>query len=195
MTEETEKLDSNLPTSMEEYLMCGMEVSVASFCAIYFDSVLPLTFTHYYVLPPSFRLQVLDHAGNIPKKLIKACAGILLLKAQEAGFGVSAQGGNGVALAHKDGKWSNPVCVNIISGGVGAVFGYANKSVVVLLNQFTMNRLLEGNGSIDIGVDAGFAVGKTGRAASADIELSNTGGLGSSLVYTYSKGVSFQFRQ
>ena len=104
---------------------------------------------------------------------------------------LSCQGGSGVALAHKDGKWSNPIAVNIISVGGGAVFGYANKCVIILLNHFAMNRLLEGSGSISIGVDAGFAVGKTGRAASADIELSNKGGLGSSLVFTYSEGLLF----
>lgn len=39
--------------------------------------------------------------------------------------------------------------------------------------------------------NTGFAVGKTGRAASADIEVSNKGGLGSSFVYTYSEGLLF----
>lgn len=71
-------------------------------------------------------------------------------------------GCNGVALQHKDGKWSNPVAVNILSVGGGAVFGYANKTVIVLLNHFAMDRLLKGNGSIAIGVDAEFAVGKVG---------------------------------
>jgi lipid-binding SYLF domain-containing protein len=47
-----------------------------------------------------------------------------------------------------------------------------------------MDRLVKGNGSIAIGVDAGFAVGRVGRAASAEIELSNKGGLGTSLIYT-----------
>jgi lipid-binding SYLF domain-containing protein len=75
------------------------------------------------------------------------------------------QGGNGVALQHKDGKWSNPVAVNILSVGGGAVFGYANKCVIVLLNHFAMDRLLKRNGSIAIGVDAGFAVGKVGMYA------------------------------
>lgn len=114
-----------------------------------------------------------------------------MVEASEGGLVVSAQGGNGVALQHKDGKWSNPVAVNILSVGGGAVFGYANKCVIMLLNHFAMDRLLKGNGSMSIGVDAGFAIGKTGRAASADVELSNKGGLGSSLVYTYSEGLLF----
>jgi lipid-binding SYLF domain-containing protein len=123
--------------------------------------------------------------------LIKACAGIVLLEAGEGGFVVSAQRGNGIALQHKDGKWSNPVAVIMLSIGEGAVFGYANKCIIVLLNHLAMDRLLQGDGSISIGVDAGFAVGKTGRAASTDIELSNKGGLGTSLVYTYSQGLLF----
>lgn len=139
----------------------------------------------------SSHVQALGHGKKIPKKPVKACAGVLLLTAGEGGFALSAQGGNGVMIKHKDGKWSNPVAVNILSLGGGAVFGYANKCIIVLLNHFAMDRLLKGDGSISIGVDAGFAIGKTGRAASADVELSNKGGLGSSLVYTYSKGVLF----
>eukprot|EP00544_Gedaniella_sp_CCMP2646_P000096 CAMPEP_0202507482 /NCGR_PEP_ID=MMETSP1361-20130828/51748_1 /ASSEMBLY_ACC=CAM_ASM_000849 /TAXON_ID=210615 /ORGANISM="Staurosira complex sp., Strain CCMP2646" /LENGTH=333 /DNA_ID=CAMNT_0049141609 /DNA_START=1174 /DNA_END=2170 /DNA_ORIENTATION=- len=179
-------------------------------------------------------LKALEHGSKIPKALIKACAGVCLLEAGEGSLVVSMQGGNGVALQHKDGKWSNPVAVNILSVGGGAVFGYANKCVIVLLNHFAMDRLLNGNGSIAIGVDAGFAVGivllnhfamdrllngngsiaigvdagfavgevgmnanhppvitAAGRGASADIELSNKVGLGTSLIYTYSQGALF----
>mmetsp|Transcript_2327 Transcript_2327/g.4206 ORF Transcript_2327/g.4206 Transcript_2327/m.4206 type:complete len:173 (+) Transcript_2327:733-1251(+) len=110
-------------------------------------------------------LKALEHGSKIPKALIKACAGVCLLEAGEGSLVVSMQGGNGVALQHKDGKWSNPVAVNILSVGGGAVFGYANKCVIVLLNHFAMDRLLNGNGSIAIGVDAGFAVGEVGMNA------------------------------
>lgn len=58
-------------------------------------------------------------------------------------------------LQHKDGKWSNPVAVNILSVGGGAVFGYANKCVIILMNHFAMDRLMKGNGTISLGVDAG----------------------------------------
>jgi lipid-binding SYLF domain-containing protein len=109
-------------------------------------------------------LKALEHGSKIPKALIRACAGVCLLEAGEGGLVVSMHGCNGVALQHKDGKWSNPVAVNILSVGGGAVFGYANKTVIVLLNNFAMDRLLKGNGSIAIGVDAEFAVGKVGRA-------------------------------
>lgn len=84
------------------------------------------------------------------------------MEAGEGGIVISMQGGNGVALQHKDGKWSNPIAVNILSVGGGAVFGYANKHVIVLLNHFAMDQLLKGKGSMSIGVDAGFAVGKVG---------------------------------
>lgn len=115
----------------------------------------------------------------------------MLLEAGEGGVVVSMQGGSGVALQHKSGKWSNPVAVSILKIGAGAVFGYANKCVIVLLNHFAMDNLLKGDGSMSIGVDAGFALGKFGRAAAADIEISNKGGLGTSFVYTYSQGVLF----
>lgn len=60
-------------------------------------------------------IKVLERGEKIPKFMWKQCAGVVLVSAEEAGFLVSAQGGAGVALAHKDGKWSNPIAVNIVS--------------------------------------------------------------------------------
>jgi len=137
-------------------------------------------------------LKVLDLVADkkIPKAMFKNCAGIVLLSAEEGGLFISSQGGSGVALFHNttDGKWSNPLAVNHISVGAGLVFGYAHKELVAFLNHFAMKKLLEGDGSLDIGVDAGFAVGQYGRSATGKVAVSEKGGLGSCFVYTFQKG-------
>lgn len=107
-------------------------------------------------------LSVIDHAKRIPKALFKAAKGVMLISAREGGFLVSATSGSGVLISHnKDGSWGNtPMAIHVNGYGGGAVFGYANQDIVVIMNHFSMNRLLEGRGETRLGLEVGFACGE-----------------------------------
>lgn len=140
-------------------------------------------------------LKVLDRVTNsndmIPKIMFQQCAGILLISAEEIGMILSGQRGSGVALAHnKDSKkWSNPIAISISALGVGAVWGFSGKEIVVFLDPLAMEKFLEGDGSFNVGADFGFAAGSFGRAAAVALGISNKGGFASSFVYTFNDGV------
>ena len=149
-------------------------------------------------------IRVLDHARqqeSVPNVLFQKCAGALLLSGNEIGLGISSQICNGVAMRHNNNSclslnnrnnnalWSAPVAVKLSQFGLGAVIGRAHKDVLILLNQTAMERLLKGHHrEFKIGLDLGFAVGKRGRSAGADLMASNAG-LATSVVYTFSEGV------
>ena len=183
---------SYISGDMKKYLASGIKVCYISSVRVYRYRYLPREQTAQN-FDSHFFSQVLEYGEKIPKRLLKACAGIILYESSEAGLVVSIEEGNGVALAHhKDGSWSNPIAITMTSAGAGLVAGYADKSVIMLLNHFAMDKLLKSQGMLSIGVEAGFALGKTGRAAEAEVDVSK-GGLGSSLVYTYSNGAMFSF--
>lgn len=105
-------------------------------------------------------LNVIDHAKHIPKGLFKEAKGVMLISAKEGGFLISSTSGTGVLVAHNDdGSWGAPMALHLNGFGVGAVFGYANQDIVVIMNHFSMNRLLEGRGETRLGLDVGFACG------------------------------------
>jgi hypothetical protein len=106
-------------------------------------------------------MNVIDNAKHIPKVFFKEAKGVMLISAREGGFLVSNTSGTGVLVPHnKDGTWGMPMAVHLEGFGIGAVFGYANKDIIVIMNHFAMNRLLEGRGQTKLGVDMGFACGK-----------------------------------
>lgn len=136
-------------------------------------------------------MSALEKAEKIPKALIKGCSGLLLMSSKEFGFGLSSQGGAGVLIARKDGKWSPPVAMQLQGLGVGAVVGLADHEMVVVLGRFATTKLVEGDFQIKMGLDAGFAAGKLGGDFGAEIAVSNKGGFGTSYVYSWNKGVLF----
>jgi len=105
-------------------------------------------------------LQVLDHAKHIPKGFFKESKGVMLISASEGGFLVSATNGAGVLVPHmEDGTWGMPLAIHLNAFGLGATFGYANQDIVVIMNHFAMNRLLEGRGETKLGLYVGFTCG------------------------------------
>jgi lipid-binding SYLF domain-containing protein len=135
-------------------------------------------------------IHVLENVKYIPPTTIPLCSGIILISSREVGFVVSSQAGAGVAVKREGDKWSAPVAVTLSGMGMGAVFGSADKEMLIALNPLAMKRLLEGKGQLKVGVDMGFASGE-GCASifGADIAVSDMGGFGTSFVYTFSKGV------
>lgn len=89
---------------------------------------------------------------------------------------------------NKDGAWSAPIAVTLENLGWGAGIGWADKDTLILLNHVAMKRLLEGNFQAKLGVDIGVTVGSHGGVGNCDLELSDKGGVGTSIAYTWSKG-------
>jgi lipid-binding SYLF domain-containing protein len=135
-------------------------------------------------------MNVIDNAKHIPKVFFKEAKGVMLISAREGGFLVSNTSGTGVLVPHnKDGTWGMPMAVHLEGFGIGAVFGYANKDIIVIMNHFAMNRLLEGRGQTKLGVDMGFACGKLGGAVGVEAAISNKLGMGTSFIFSFSRGV------
>lgn len=106
-------------------------------------------------------ISVIDHAKYIPKGLFKLCKGVMLITAREGAFLVSSTSGSGVLISHNDdGSWGAPMAIHLSAFGGGATFGYAKQDIVVIMNHFAMDRLLEGRGETSLGLSAGFACGK-----------------------------------
>lgn len=106
-------------------------------------------------------IAVIDHAKFIPKMMFKQCRGVMLITAREGAFLVSNTNGSGVMISHNDdGSWGMPMAMKLNAFGVGATFGYAKQDIVIIMNHFSMDRLLAGRGETSLGLDAGFAIGE-----------------------------------
>jgi len=104
-------------------------------------------------------IHALEAAKLCPKVFFKGCSGIVLIRAEEGGVLVSAQGGKGVLVSHKDGIWSNPVAVDFGGLGGGAVLGYAEKDIVIFLNPFAKKCFIESQGGhAKLNVDFGLTM-------------------------------------
>jgi lipid-binding SYLF domain-containing protein len=134
-------------------------------------------------------LHVLEKGDKIPKVLWETCAGVLLISAEEAGLVFTSQGGAGVAMAHKDGKWSAPIAVTLSSVGWGAGVGVAKMDLLIMLNHFAVQKLIEGKFQAALGADIGLTMGSIGGVAGGEISVSDKGGFGTSISYIWSKGL------
>jgi len=132
--------------------------------------------------------EVLSNIMEIPEKAIPPA---LLADAQgiavipnviKVGFVLGGQYGRGVLVVRgKDGEWSNPVFITLMSGSIGWQIGAESTDFVLV---FKTPRSIEGimKGKYTLGADAGVAAGPVGRVAKAatDIELKAE-------IYSYSR--------
>jgi lipid-binding SYLF domain-containing protein len=133
-------------------------------------------------------IEVMDKTMEIPEQAIPPA---LLANAQgiavipgviKVGFVLGGQYGNGVLLVRgKNGAWSNPVFVTLMSGSVGWQIGAQATDFVIV---FKSPRSIEGimKGKYTLGADAAVAAGPVGRRAEAstDVELQAE-------IYSYSR--------
>lgn len=135
-------------------------------------------------------IHVMDSVKGVDPQTVKSCVAILLISTKEKGLVFSVDRGTGVLLLNnKEGGWSSPVAVRLDSHGVGAVFGYAKKDVLIVLRQESVDKLLKGGSELILGWDFGFACGKKGGATGPDITDRDRDGVTStSYVYTFSEG-------
>lgn len=81
------------------------------------------------------------------KKLLKQSRGVFIVPEYgRAAAGVGARGGEGVLLAHQDGKWSGPVFYDVGGISVGAQFGAEGGEIaMVLMSEQGLNSFKEDN--------------------------------------------------
>jgi len=123
--------------------------------------------------------QVLDELAAIPLKgipaeLLSEAQGVAIIpRVIKAGFVFGGRGGHGVVLARdKDGKWGEPVFINLGGASVGFQAGVESTDVVLVFrHRRSLERLLEGKGKLTLGGDASVAAGPVGRMAGAATDL------------------------
>jgi lipid-binding SYLF domain-containing protein len=131
--------------------------------------------------PPSntatleYSAEVLDDLSTIPLKSIPAklmadAQGVAIIpKVIKAGFLFGGRGGHGIVFAKdKDGKWGDPVFVNLGGASVGFQAGVESTDVVLVFrDRKSLDRVLEGKSKVTLGADAAVAAGPLGRMAAA----------------------------
>jgi lipid-binding SYLF domain-containing protein len=150
--------------------------------------------------PPS-NLTTLEHATevlndlaamparDIPPRLLAEAEGVAIIPhVVKAGFVIGGRGGHGIVLAkEKDGRWSEPVFVNLGGASVGFQAGVESTDVVLVFrNRKSLDRLLEGKGKITLGADASISAGPLGRDALAGTDAKLDGEI---LSYSRSRGL------
>jgi lipid-binding SYLF domain-containing protein len=151
-------------------------------------------------LPPS-NAMTLEHATEvlnelsgiplkgIPPKLLAEAKGVAIIpRVVKAGFVVGGRGGHGVVFArNRDGRWGDPVFINLGGASVGFQAGVESTDVVLLFrNHESLKRLLEGKGKITLGADASISAGPVGRDAMAATDAKLEGEI---LSYSRSRGL------
>lgn len=120
---------------------------------------------------------------TIPHDLLDECQGIIIVpNLINAGFGVGAKRGKGVAMVKlDDGKWSDPVFVTLTGGSFGFQIGVQSVDLVLVFRHKGVLTKVK-NGDFTIGGDASAAAGPVGRntSASTDYKLEAE-------VYSYSR--------
>ena len=130
---------------------------------------------------------------SIPLDLFKRCTGIAIIPdVLKAAYVVGGSHGTGLLLVRREGRWSDPVFINITSGSIGWQLGVQSTDVILL---FMTPRGIDNitNGKFTMGADVGVAVGPVGRNAQAGTDASMK-----AEIYSYSRsrglyaGLSFQ---
>ncbi|MEZ5473525.1 MAG: lipid-binding SYLF domain-containing protein [Steroidobacteraceae bacterium] len=119
----------------------------------------------------------------IPDRLLERAYGIAVLpNVVKGALGIGARFGKGVLVVRdKDGRFTNPVFIQIGGGSFGWQIGVQSADLVLV---FTTRRGIEGitDGKLTLGADASVAAGPVGRSASASTDASFT-----AEVYSYSR--------
>ena len=132
--------------------------------------------------------QVLEELRNsrdqmIPDRLLERAYGIAVIPDMtKIAFFAGGRRGNGVLVVRdKNGRFSNPVFINMTGGSFGWQWGVQSTDIVLV---FTSRKGVEGisGGKVTLGADASVAAGPVGRQASAATDTSFK-----SEVYSYSR--------
>jgi len=120
---------------------------------------------------------------SIPRQLLQEYQGVVILpKLLNAGFGIGAKRGKGVAMVKlPNGRWSDPVFVTLTGGSFGLQIGIQSVDMVLVFRHKGVLTRVK-NGDFTIGGDISAAAGPVGRSstASTDYKLQAE-------VYSYSR--------
>src|SRR5580698_528726 len=124
-----------------------------------------------------------DGDRRIPGWLLERAYGIAVIPdVTKVAVFAGGRRGNGVLVVRdKDGRFTNPIFVNLTGGSIGWQFGVQSTDVVLV---FTTKRSIDSltSGKLTLGADASVAAGPVGRQASAATDPTF-----SSEVYSYSR--------
>ncbi|MGH8260708.1 MAG: lipid-binding SYLF domain-containing protein, partial [Steroidobacteraceae bacterium] len=119
----------------------------------------------------------------VPQRLLERAYGIVIVPdVTKAAFFLGGSRGNGVLVVrNKEGRFSDPIFVNLTGGSFGLQWGIQSTDVVLV---FTSQRSIDKitSGKLTLGADASIAAGPVGRQASAATDPTF-----SSEVYSYSR--------
>ena len=119
----------------------------------------------------------------IPQRLLDRAYGVAVVPdVTKAAFFFGGRRGNGVmVLRDKQGRFTNPIFMNVTGGSFGLQWGVQSTDMVlVFTSQRSIDRLT--SGKMTLGADASVAAGPLGRQASAATDLTF-----SAEVYSYSR--------
>jgi len=163
-------------------------------------------------------LQVLDNAKHIPKGFFKESKGVMLISACEGGFLVSATNGTGVLVPQPQARWNVGNALGDSSQCVWAwrhvwirqsrhcrnheslchepTAGRSRRNQtwigcrIHVWYVLSSTRLLSSSWATanDVTI-VSILIGKVGGAVGVDAAISNKGGLGTSFIFTFSKGL------
>ena len=119
----------------------------------------------------------------VPQRLLERAYGIAIVPdVTKAAFFLGGSRGNGVLVVRgADGRFSDPIFVNLTGGSFGFQWGVQSTDAVLV---FTTRRSIDkiASGKLTLGADASVAAGPVGRQASAATDPTI-----SSEVYSYSR--------
>jgi lipid-binding SYLF domain-containing protein len=121
---------------------------------------------------------------HIPPAIIaEAKALVVVPHVIKAGLVVDHRSGRGVVLVRRpDGKWSDPIFVDLEGNGIGLEAGVESTDLVLVVRtQSSLERLLRGR--VTLGADASVAAGPIGHDAETDKDR-----WGKAEVFSYSRG-------
>jgi len=121
---------------------------------------------------------------KIPHELLENYQGIIIIpRLFNAGFAIGGKFGKGIAMVKLDnGKWSDPVFVNLTGGSFGFQFGIRSVDLILIFRHKGMLTKVK-NGDFKIGGDVSATAGPLGKNSTAvtDYDLQTE-------VYSYSRG-------
>src|SRR5690349_4381424 len=109
---------------------------------------------------------------NVPAWLLERAYGVVIVpNVIKVGLGIGGRRGNGVLVTrHPNGRWSNPVFVNLTGGSFGLQMGVQSADVMLV---FTTRESIDGivGGKVTLGADASVAAGPVGRQTAAGTDI------------------------
>lgn len=121
---------------------------------------------------------------RIPHELIENYQGIIVVPGLfNAGFAVGGKFGRGIAMVKLDnGKWSDPVFVNLSGGSFGFQFGIRSVDLVLVFRHKGILEKVE-HGDFKIGGDVSATAGPIGKSSTTVTDYNQQ-----TEVYSYSRG-------